>query len=648
MISPDENSYAKRRSELRMNSVSIWKRNSHVYNDFFANSEVVASAPGVFFWAGEHVALRGGISICQHVPLRVYVGLEPLIFANEMLLGDHFIYNANTDSFDSKLESIEIDEEGIMQEIKKLCTFHALKKAAFKIHVLSELRPAAGCNWSGAFASALATAILFYNGKLNRDELNRWSEMAAFHLPNEDAFNLCNVFAWHIESVIHKGKASGYGNFCSLIDTKQPIVYYTEKRGQPGFPPIDVIKDPSWEKRPSVLDNIRYGGFRFRDKLCKEDVSYDVILGLIYSGILKNTGRRIEIAEKIEMSLEDARKTIKEIFSSDKNLMESFSSEDLLFADLYSKSTGKEMLSSYYRSLAISGIEVFACLHKLFGAGIDETGVTLTSLARSVCGIQGNLIQIGQGWYLSDLVYEKIKGVAAGADVEDKCGIKLTGGGGGGMLFFFMPKEGKKSETLQEDILSVIPELQNINENISLDWISTIDGLEKDGIRIEKPVDQKNDRFGVVPDKLIKIDRFYKGTKKSFRVYETDMNWISRNGDLVLNMLSYYKGRADHPLVKGDRIKTDSSRYTLELLTRLLDAKNISFTQQDITNLNIDLDIEGYEVSQIKKLFAMPLIDAIHEKTNKRSFEIICSTKTDEAVKLITGEVEIFIVESAR
>ena len=60
-----------------MNSSAISKRLSEPYNDLLSGRRWLASSPGVFFWAGEHAVLRGGLATCQHVPLRVWVGITP-------------------------------------------------------------------------------------------------------------------------------------------------------------------------------------------------------------------------------------------------------------------------------------------------------------------------------------------------------------------------------------------------------------------------------------------------------------------------------------------------------------------------------------------------------------------------------------------
>lgn len=63
---------------MQNNSTSIAQHHPAIYREVLGSCQWVGSAPGVSMYAGEHSVLSGGLSICQQVPLRVYVGLEYL------------------------------------------------------------------------------------------------------------------------------------------------------------------------------------------------------------------------------------------------------------------------------------------------------------------------------------------------------------------------------------------------------------------------------------------------------------------------------------------------------------------------------------------------------------------------------------------
>jgi len=143
---------------------------------------VVVSAPGVFFWAGEHTVLDGAVAVVQQVPLRVFVGLEPLgpVRGTEPCLIldtgkpltsrglSHHVYRrdhlAEPCDFSAPQRETNLRKVAEVANLlfKDLCRVKGASTPIqrFRIRTASESRPGGGVNWSGAFSIALVTALL--------------------------------------------------------------------------------------------------------------------------------------------------------------------------------------------------------------------------------------------------------------------------------------------------------------------------------------------------------------------------------------------------------------------------------------------------------------------------------------------------------
>ena len=259
-----------------MNSSAISKRLSEPYNDLLSGRRWLASSPGVFFWAGEHAVLRGGLATCQHVPLRVWVGItphtrkgDPEVLANRdpehhlFLMPEteaheeHFAPIANfmeSASMASKLRRVAAlaRENGIEGEIRDP---HAPQSASLAL----------GATVAGAFSSALAGALLCAAGKLDEGKVAAWSkeEIPAL-LDSADTlgFRQCHMLAWKIENIIHGGRDFRIRHAVQHAAGGGPDVVRNSVQGQ---------RDKAWPEEVrdadhGVLDKLPYGVSSERDE----------------------------------------------------------------------------------------------------------------------------------------------------------------------------------------------------------------------------------------------------------------------------------------------------------------------------------------------------------------------------------------------
>jgi hypothetical protein len=433
----------------------------------------------------------------------VYVGLEPVTVKNEVTFGFHQIYG-----FDSRntryaflVASEETDEElellgkrvskrdALSSEISRMGAVLGLERRSYRIHVLSEFSPRMGGNWSGAFASALAGALLADNGRLDAETIASWSSMPAWELDRLDSFRDCNRLAWHFETVLHGGKASGYGTFCAIVGSAEPMCYLTEPRSDVGDgPPIDVVRAKQsahrWDSYPTWLEKIAYSGFRFRD-VSPKLTQPEMVFGLLTTGVPRDTGSRIERAAGLAAPLEDARLAARQLLLEDREtILRHLPRGRSALERLLEATDGSALLGQYYESLSVAGLETFHVVRGLFEGRAGSEA--LVRLARVLTGAQGSLMQLGQNWALGEALISACSRVADQLGLWDRVGIKLTGGGGGGFLFF----AGPGGCDLQWKLCEAIDELRErwphhvAARATGLVWAST-EGLEEDGLRIE-------------------------------------------------------------------------------------------------------------------------------------------------------------------
>jgi mevalonate kinase len=501
-----------RHLDLPMNSSAIYDRHKDIYDSLFSKSCCVVSCPGAFFWAGEHAELHGGMGLLQHIPLRVYVAIEPLrhsprprgIVLGEQE-GDHMMYDPIEDRF--KVASFIYDEEfrkapSVTRKLELVIDRLGLQKQSFMIRTLHELRPVMGCNWSGAFSTALVGALLHHNKLLNAHMIGQWKKQPVSKLIEDERFDTCHRASWVLETALHGGKASGYGTFTSLVASTMPIFYCTAFRGESAEFPVDV--GANYER----LWALPYGGFRLVDKYpeVQEDKFGEFECGLICSGIRRmDTARSIDKTRNISQKLSEAMNSILELDHEDglRHVWE----KSLYMRHLRrGPTTGEALRLRAICSLVTNTIEVFHDLRSLLSSGVGVDGENLKTIARAIRAIKSNLDQMGLAWWEGDAVAYHLYQHAHELGIMDQTAIKPTGGGGGGSLFFITPREIDVDKALR----SIPVELHGLAENVSVDWLLTRDGLERDALRIEIPCEE-NDRFPSIPPRCTTIFKFELG-----------------------------------------------------------------------------------------------------------------------------------------
>ncbi|MFG0259950.1 MAG: hypothetical protein ACF8LK_06310, partial [Phycisphaerales bacterium JB041] len=191
---------------------------------FLGHCEHIASSPGTFFFSGEKIGVDGGCATLQHVPRRVYVGLQTVEGKNELI-------PARTCALHVRPEH---DNQYARQQSQRL-TYGKIDPATYsvlaswlhsqggdfpsqRIYAWTEWPGESGLGWSAAYSCALAGALSSLFHKPLRTPLRS--------LLCPEAKELLTL-AWLCESMIHGGRAQGSSVTASMMTSPLPIAFRT-------------------------------------------------------------------------------------------------------------------------------------------------------------------------------------------------------------------------------------------------------------------------------------------------------------------------------------------------------------------------------------------------------------------------------------
>jgi mevalonate kinase len=449
-------------------------------------SQWIASAPGVFFWAGEHSVLVHGFAVCQQIPRRVYVGLEPIGASNDLQLeiaggddGSGLFYDRDSRnfvpmqfprgewSFASFVPDLLISER-TKERIQELAT-HLGLRGRFRLRVLSEFRPGAGLAWSGAFAAALTGALFAAAGRLPD---NRWS------FPWKDDLLLAeiNAWAWELERWLQGGSASGYGTLCAMVECTVPQLYTL----QPKDPQQSVASGLHSPGR--LVEALTAATTPVTDESALVNC-LPLDFCIVYTGVGKSTAASISrVSSSLPTILDSAIEAVRSVPAA----LPWVDGGDHIEGE--SNIKGVALHRILIDGVHTSTLRVLGELVRAFRASPDDS--MLESLAAAVDAVAGGLSQIGLDWPHAELVRAAI--IRSAWPNASQIGIKPTGGGHGGSVFFLYPRMTWRNDGELADVNSLggrlLRELESLKvilgRSVSLDWCSSRDGFEGGGLQL--------------------------------------------------------------------------------------------------------------------------------------------------------------------
>ena len=503
-----------------MNSEAIKQKHHQVYESLETDATYWASAPGVFFWGGEHAVLHGGPAICQKVPLRVWIWFhrrEPDGGPRIRLSSNpecHQVYQGWANRWQGGFSELGSESEQRFTEWTKVQQAVAVvaSKAEenglndyYEVKSLHELSPGSGVNWSGAFSAALVACLLMATGDLTPDQVRGWPAEEVSSEADLSGIVAFHRLAWQVESVFHGGaeRASGYGTLCSIVRTPGPVLYVTSERwlsgavrqgansdnaGASEMPPVGM-RAP--ETPPFALQSLAsVGNPPPGDQVLQE---LPIVYGLVDSGLSKSTEERVESTESLGARLQELLEGQAGALLGVTALAEVLKNNLRLGGIVDGSVKGRDLHHEQFLSLGTSALRVLGELLDLLQAHAQhhqqEVDKAISALADAVRRTQGGLVNLGLDRDLhgeADEITHVAGAVYRWARSHQRTrttAVKMTGGGGGGMILFVTDKRGDDvKSTLQAALGAMRSDLEN--KRIGVYWTSAQDGLDYAGLQV--------------------------------------------------------------------------------------------------------------------------------------------------------------------
>lgn len=454
------------RGRVASNSKSLKKRLPAFYKDLFSACPIVVSAPGSFWWTGEYVVIEGSFSLSQKLPIRCFVGLEP-INGNEIEIGSLLEFDPEENSFEEYVQDNSISSK----MITLLKESHPKKMQGFRVHIMSEVPLACGMNSSGALSSALAVAHQLFIGKLTPDKVASWKERKIHELIEDKNSGFDEVFrkAWKFESVFHGDISSGSTAFTSLVNSAYPTVFFGPKISRE-----DNIRGHYWQERYKYADTEPYSGARLNELFDLPDFpNWPIDFGLVFSGNTRNTASIVRNISDRKAEFKELEKNIKELVVKHPSSV----AKHLLPEVSLANDNKDNFFSIYFDEAKIVSLEILMDFNNLFlkGASRYVLETFFTSLKKN---------------------HELLKFlIPTSSSVEHICrelsrynaGYKITGGGSKGDVLFAAQDHQIRTEF--GEIEKRISE--RTTKTINLDYASWLDGIESDSVIIEQDLSSK-------------------------------------------------------------------------------------------------------------------------------------------------------------
>lgn len=474
------------------------------------NCRSQASAPGVFFWSGEHVVLNGGIGVCQQVTLRVWVGLQYVSanadrahFDMSDRVDDHLRCSYSPIDGKRQISNLTQADDKInewpqvrdaLRWLGEWATQQGMR-GNYRLKSAHELPPGSGCNWSGAFANAISACVV-QEASLQTLKSNLlpgpdvgWGKSPYRHSPKrtpgwsgEYAPELrsdwgpedLNLLAWKFETILHKGRASGYGTLVSAVPVAGPVLYATGDRITQGIP-FDLSENLASVNELNAMASSLLSSLHLDDSVLDD---LPVAYGLISSGVPKSTGDSIidteTIAEYLDtVVLPSVRATLVEV-SFDHMVSQNRRLQEIANSHL----TGKAMRDEQVRAIGTSSFIALKNLSDLLatvghGKTKKEQLVHAELLTRAMRRNQGGLVQVGLEWSQGREIAEAIYRWARRSQFSDLTAVKMTGGGGGGQVLVMLPTEHSDAQEIESHLDSARTLFDYKLDKMRIEWLST-------------------------------------------------------------------------------------------------------------------------------------------------------------------------------
>ncbi len=555
----------------RMNTESLQKAFSQVYQEFFSKCSTVVSAPGTFFWSGGMSVMYGGAGIVEKVPLRVYVGIEH-DHETSLRFGDNVAYVPHQQQFaDFNRHTPHVEQ--LLKLMNDVRTDFP-KKVNGTIHTLSEVPYGAGLNRSGAVNIALTSLIGLESGLVTAELLAALTTAATPDVLSDKSFDRIFRSAWKLEAFAHADVGTGSAPFAAFFESASPFVFCSERR-QGTFADHPRTRFPSnVEGHYEILDTIPFSGYRFNDLFkWRGNFSWPVDYGLVYLGMQKNSS----VYLKPMRSVKDGLDRVERFVVDNLSVLASTGAGNAVPA--FTEMTQAKKQSGYWERsvdfLVMMSAKALYNLKNLLEIGTDES---LDELCETV-SIEEKIYEFFTK-YIPETndrdILKQVKQALYRKENDDLNQIRLLPdqAEAGGDLLFVAP-QGYIQDRL-ERLTHVLR--TEVSPMVRVDHLSWEDGSETGGVRVEQRL-ASGVSSPFIGQSMVRLAVWKRSSEPTRRMYSAEAFEAAKpEFDLLLDDV-------DHKLfVRG----------------KLLTSKSIKSAKATIDILKVLLLNHGYEVPAAK------------------------------------------------
>ena len=615
---------------MSMNSKSLQEHFPDVYRAFFSRSVIVISTTRMFTWAGEYSEMFGGLNIMQKLPLRIYIGLEP-INTKKIKIGLFKTFTPYRSIFSDTVFNDLIEQE-LAKFIYSLLPDIGYRgnPKGFIINILTELPLECGLGSVGSLAAALTSALFLYFGQVSPEMIKNWSNYSTQQLINNPKlkFQIIHRMAWEMEGVLDLFPVSGIRSFTSMISSVYPIVYFTKK--DKSIENIDIIESASNpEESRKIIRKTRYWALRYEEILkFKCLLTWPIDFGLIFSGDYRVTGNILRSLGQVRQFLNQTSDYVKEEFQ---DLLGSLKGKKTLpfFYQICLEEGGDGFWDRYTATMSIASMQVLKGFRELFTRGASDEpffkAINLGNNMLKFLDVSTHTID-----FICSYIQDRIR--LTGENPE-MAAVKLTGAGKGGDVLFAVPYG-----SFRNIIINSVEKLRGkTGKDIWLDYASWLDGFEKEGVKIEQFLTE-GIRSKFISEGTVSLKKW---TNKEAMVSELSslerLEKEKKDIDLLIDILE------EKIYIKGQKLTSHelhSASTTIEILKILLEN-----TGKNIANKNLPESSYSQDRNEMQSKIVSPLTKIVKQLTRKKLLLKITGGLTEFYLKLEPSDLDIRILE---
>lgn len=594
-----------------MNSASIQGAHRSVYEDFFAENQIVISSPFVMNRSGDVLNNYTGISIKQKIPLRMYIGYKR---------------NNNQQIKLNKIRYFDINEDGFIEtnileyapyftdlqkEIQRKYGHLTEKFGWIDIHILSELPRGVGLWFGSIITLLLSTMFQRIQESISPQEIQSYVQQNINDLLSDQYGPFYQVFLESLDLDKHMyGMVSSGTKLASFFSTYYPVVSFCE----------DFDKN-------TVHINIatkRFFGFKMNDLFpgCKIVPYSPIDYGVIYSGkpvlLEQIAGKQYK---SNFLSTIEIKGQYKQLFG---DYLEEIPQQHRprFYKHLIAPETDEFDLV-YGKMMGIISLRILHFMSKMYADGYDESNVyglldALRKRRQTDC-----VTRDSSGVFLDMIKHllENFQWLPQHFSLSPNDSTIM-----GGSLLFATPLE-----WFRNTISETIHKTKQIFLGTTLIYANRIDGIQSEWLKVEQDL-----KYNIYSDFLERNNCIIRRADGKVVIADCESSIQNHKSGLLLDTL-HNKVYLDGEKLTSQDLHSQSA--TIEILKLLM--KRL---WQEVDCNHLPASTYSKNKNEMVSKIVLPLIELIEKKTGKK-LPLVCKWSLyDFYMKLNRSDIDIAII----